>query len=215
MGVTSKTGIMTIKITYESDLTLEVVILLILGVFMTIFGILLFFIHTGSLPYNPDSMYGLLLVIASIQIITMGKTPFGDMNRSWAVIILGMIMSVLGMLACFIPGFVTDIVRTLVGAMLFFGGAALLFQLFVSEEKAKKWIHVPGVLQHLIIACGTIYILTIIAGLITLIPGIISSPETGWFLIIYGISFFYLAGCIQSVSRTYPETRSDGFGGIT
>ena len=65
----------------ESDLSLEIVILLILGVFMLLFGLLLFKIHTGDLPYNPDSTYGLFLVIVSFQVITMGKTPFGDLRR--------------------------------------------------------------------------------------------------------------------------------------
>ena len=59
------------------DLPLRVVILFILGVFMLLFGLLLFRIHTGDLRYNPDSMYGLILVIVSLQMITIGRTPFG------------------------------------------------------------------------------------------------------------------------------------------
>jgi hypothetical protein len=69
------------KVRAESDLSLEVVILLILGVFMFLFGLLLFKINTGELPYTPDSTYGLFLVIVSFQVITMGKTPFGDLRR--------------------------------------------------------------------------------------------------------------------------------------
>jgi len=38
----------------ESDLSLEIVVLLILGVFGLLFGLLLFKIYTGDLPYNPD-----------------------------------------------------------------------------------------------------------------------------------------------------------------
>ena len=204
---------MSFKLRSESDLTLEVVILLVLGVFMFLFGLLLFRIHTGDLPYNQDSMYGLLLVIVSIQIITMGKTPFGDLRRSLAVIILGIGTAILGMLACFIPGHLTDIVRIVVGVLLFLGGAALLFQLFVSEEKAKKWVQVPGILRHLIVASGLVYIFSIIAGLITLIPGIVSNPQTGLFLIIYGISFFYLAWCVQNADRKYVQNSTDAFGG--
>jgi len=69
------------KVNEESDLSLEVVILLILGVFMFLFGLFLFKISTGELPYTPDSTYGLFLVIVSFQVITMGKTPFGDLRR--------------------------------------------------------------------------------------------------------------------------------------
>lgn len=44
------------KLGEDSDLSLEVVILLIFGVFMCLFGLLLFSIHSGELPYTPDSM---------------------------------------------------------------------------------------------------------------------------------------------------------------
>ena len=67
----------------ESDLTLEVVILIIFGIFMLLFGLFLFKIHTGALPYAPDSTYGLFLLLVATQMITMGKTPFGDLQRSW------------------------------------------------------------------------------------------------------------------------------------
>ncbi len=194
----------------ESDLSLEVVILLILGVFMLLFGLLLFRIHTGDLPYTPDSTYGLFLVIVSLQIITMGKTPFGDLRRSWMVVIIGICTAILGMFACFIPGLLTALVRILVGIMLFIGGIALLLQLFISEEKAKKWMKISGILQQLAIACSLVYIMSAILGLVTFFPGITTNPQTAVLLIIYGISFFYLAWCIQKVTRLYPpeETRN-------
>ncbi len=69
---------------------------------MLLFGIVLFKIHTGELPYTPDSTYGLFLIIVSFQIVTMGKTPFGDMRRSWAIVIIGICTAIIGMTACFI-----------------------------------------------------------------------------------------------------------------
>ena len=193
-----------IKIREESDLSLEVVILLILGVFMFLFGLLLFKISTGELPYTPDSTYGLFLVIVSFQVITMGKTPFGDLRRSWVLVLIGIITAIVGMVACFIPGQLTEMVRILVGVLLFAGGISLLLQLLFFEGKARTWIKIPGVLQHLTVACGVVYVITIVLGLITLIPGITSNPQTALFLLIYGISIFYLAWCIQKVARSYP-----------
>ncbi|MDD3856969.1 MAG: hypothetical protein PHP43_02860 [Methanoculleus sp.] len=192
----------------ESDLSLEVVILLVFGVFMLLFGLLLFRIHTGELPYAPDSTYGLFLVIVSFQIITMGKTPFGDLRRSWAVILLGVCTAVFGMAACFIPGLLAGPVRILVGVLLSAGGAALLAQLFFSEDKARLWLKVPGVLRHLTIACIIVYVLSIVLGLVTLLPGITTDYVTAVFLIIYGIGFFYLAWSIQKVRRLYPPEGS-------
>jgi uncharacterized membrane protein HdeD (DUF308 family) len=192
------------KITDESDLSLEIVILLILGVFGLLFGALLLKIHTGDLPYNPDSTYGLFLVIVSFQVITMGKTPFGDLRRSWVLVITGMCTALLGMAACFIPGYLTDSVRMLVGIVLFAGGIALLIQLFVSEKKARTWIKVAGILQQLTFACSLVYTLTVVSGLVTLLPGITTNPQIALLLIIYGASFFYISWCIWKVVRLYP-----------
>ena len=149
-----------VKMREDADLSLEVVILLVLGVFMLLFSLLLFGIHTGDLPYTPDSTYGLFLVIVSFQIITMGKTPFGDLRRSWMVVIIGICTAILGMFACFIPGYLTAPTRILVGIILFVGGIALLLQLFISEEKAKKWMKISGILQQLTIACGLVYMMS-------------------------------------------------------
>lgn len=206
---------MSLIITKETDLSLEVVLLLVFGVFMLLFGILLFSIHRGDLQYSPDSMYGLFLVLVSLQIITMGKTPFGDLHRSWIVIILGICTAILGMLACFIPGYFTEIVRIMVGIILLAGGAALLFQLFFTEGKAKMWAKIPGILRQLIIACTLVYGISILLGLVTLIPGIITNPQTATVLILYGLCIFYLAWCIQNVHRRYlPEETVTSAGGL-
>jgi len=195
-----------VKMREEADLSLEVVILLVLGVFMLLFGLLLFGIHTGALPYTPDSTYGLFLVLVSLQIITMGKTPFGDLRRSWIVVIIGICTAILGMLAIFIPGYLTTLIRILVGVLLFAGGIALLLQLFIAEEKAKMWMKISGILQHLTIACGLVYVMSILLGIVTLLPGITTDPQTAVLLLIYGVSFFYLAWCIQKASTLYrPE----------
>lgn len=188
----------------EFDLSIEVVLLLILGVFTLVFGLLLFRILTGALPYAPDSTYGLFLVIVSLQIITMGKTPFADLRRSWVVLIIGICTAILGMYACFIPGHLTELIRMLVGIMLLFGGISLLMQLFLSEDKAKKWVRIPGMLQQLTIACSLVYIISAILGLITLLRDTATDLQTAAILVIYGISFFYLSWCIRKVNVLYP-----------
>lgn len=197
------------KITDESDLSLEIVILLILGLFGLLFGALLVKIHAGDLPYSPDSAYGLFLVIVSFQVITMGKTPFGDLRRSWALVIAGMCTAALGMAACFIPGRFTNSIRTLVGIVLFAGGIALLIQLFVSEKKARMWIKIPGILRQLTVACAVVYTLTIASGLAALWPSMARNPKIAFLLIIYGSSFFYLAWCIWKAVRLYPSEDSN------
>ncbi len=196
-----------LNLTRESDLTIEVVILLIFGIFMLIFGLLLFQIHTGALPYAPDSTYGLFVLLIAFQIVTMGKTPFGDLKRSWLLILIGILSAILGMAAAFIPGYLSEQIRTVVGGVLFLGGAVLFLQLFIREDKARAWRHVSGVLQHLILACGLVYIISCICGLITLFPGITTDNQTAIILILFALCLFYLAWCIQNVARQYPSKK--------
>ena len=194
----------------ESDLSLEGAVLILFGVFWLLFGLTLFKIYAGDLPYNPDSAYGLFLVIVSFQMITMGKTPFGALRRSWALVFIGMGSAVLGIATSFIPGFFTNFIRELVGIVLFIGGIILFLQLCVSEKMARMWIKIPGILRQLTVACALVYALTILSGLITLSPSLRADPRTAIILSLYGMSFFYLSWCVWKVFRTYgPEQPED------
>src|SRR5215469_16536862 len=188
----------------DTDLSLEAVMLLIFGIFMLLFGFLLFKIHAGKLSYNPDSTYGLFLVIVSFQVITMGKTPFGDYRRSWALIAIGICTAILGMFACFIPGYITRFARIFVGIVLFGGGLTLFVQLFTAKKRTRVWMTTSGMLQQLTIACALTYMLTIFTGVITLFPGTTTDMQTAVVLIAYGLSFFYLSWCIWKVGHLYP-----------
>jgi hypothetical protein len=188
----------------ELDLSLEVVILLLLAIFMLLFGFLLFPIQTGALPYNADATYGLFQVIVSFQIIALGKTPFGDFRRSWLVVVIGICSAILGMTASFIPGSLTSVVRLSVGLVLLGGGLSLLVQLFAAEGKARTWMRMGGILPHLTVACALVYGLAIALGAITLFPGIATGTLTASLLIAYGAAFAYLAWCIWNVRRTNP-----------
>lgn len=189
----------------EFDFTIEAVILLVLSAFMLLFGILLFAIHTGDLPYAPDSTYGLFLVIVALQVITMGKTPFGDVRRSWFVILIGIAAAIIGMGACFIPNVLSDLVRTLVGVILSAGGAVLLAQLIFSREKAAAWLKVPGILRHVTLACALVYLMAFVLGLVTLLPAVTNDALTAVLLIIDGAGLFYLAWCVQAIEKTFPK----------
>ncbi|WP_281774579.1 hypothetical protein [Methanobacterium formicicum] len=184
-----------------SEPTLEVVILLVFGVFLFILGLLWFKIQTGELPYNPNSTYGLLLVIFSLEIITLGRSPFGDFRRSWTLIILGACMAVLGTVACLIPGLMEGFTRELVGIFIFAGGIVSFLQLAVGKDQARTWIRTSSIHKHLALALGLLYFIEVLVGLVTLLPSITTNTVTAVLYIIFGISFFYLAWCLQKVTR--------------
>lgn len=190
--------------TEPADPSMEIIILLIFGLFMALFGVLLPWIYRGALPYAPDSTHGLFLVLLSLQAITLGKTPFGDFRRSWLLVALGTVGAITGMVGCFIPGLLHDPLRLLVGWLLTAGGLTLLLGLLVSRDKARLWLRGPAPLRHLTLAAGLVYGLTLVAGLVTLFPGMLPPDFTAPLLMACGASFFYLAGALRQVRRLYP-----------
>ncbi|NLX49956.1 MAG: hypothetical protein GXY82_08850 [Methanospirillum sp.] len=190
----------------EVDLSIEVVLLLVGGVFFLIFGLLLFPIGTGALPYSEGAMYGLFVVLVSMQIITMGKTPFGDLLRSWIVVIAGIVTAIVGTLAIFYPGETTGLIRVLAGAIVLVTGALGLVQLVTAEDRARTWLRVPGVLRHLAVACAAVYALEVVLGVITLVPGVVPVGLTAGICVAFGAALVYLAWAIHSVTARYaPE----------
>jgi hypothetical protein len=189
----------------EIDLSIEVVLLVVGGVFFLLFGVLLFLIDRGRLPYSEGSMYGLFVVLVSMQIITMGKTPFGDFLRSWFIVIIGLITAMIGTLAIFFPGYLSMEIRILAALIVLFTGALGLLQLFTSRDKARIWMKVPGILQQLTIACVLVYGIELLLGIITLLPGILPNTLTAVLCIIFGISLFFLAWCIHETHRLYRQ----------
>ncbi len=189
----------------EIDLSIEVVLLVVGGVFFLLFGLLLFLIDRGRLPYSEGSMYGLFVVLVSMQIITMGKTPFGDFLRSWFIVIIGLITAMIGTLAIFFPGYLSMEIRILAALIVLFTGALGLLQLFTSRDKARIWMKVPGILQQLTIACVLVYGIELLLGIITLLPGIVPNTLTAVLCLILGISLFFLAWCIHETHRLYRQ----------
>jgi hypothetical protein len=188
----------------QIDLSIEVVLLLVGGVFFLLFGLLLLPIERGLLPYSEGSMYGLFVVLVSMQIITMGKTPFGDLLRSRVLVIVGLFTAILGTLAIFYPMHLSMAIRVLAGLIIFITGALGMLQLFASGDKARTWMKVPGILQQLTITCILVYGIEIVLGIITFLPGLVANQVTAVLCLILGGSLFLLAWCIYVVRLNYP-----------
>jgi hypothetical protein len=111
------------------------------------------------------------------------------------------------MIGCFVPGLLTGTLRVLVGVLLTGGGTTLLFRLITRADQARLGLKGPGVLRALTLAAASVHLLTLIAGLITLLPGLTTGAQTAILLIVYGLSLLSLAWALQEVGKTYgPET---------
>lgn len=187
----------------EADLSIEVVLLIVLALYMVLFGTLLFWITAGALPYNRDSAYGLFLVVICLQAVTLGKTPFGDVGRTWLVLIGGILGAVFGMLACFIPGLVSGGARLVTGVVLTAGGLTLLVQL-LSGDKAVLWLRMPGLPRRATLAALSVYVLLLPLGLITLAPGLVADQVTAALLLACGAALGLLAISLFRLAAAYP-----------
>jgi hypothetical protein len=188
-------------------LSIEVVLTVVDGLFFLLLGLLLIGIYQGLLPYSEDSTAGFVLVLAALQTITIGRTPIGDVRRSWFIVVAGVVLGELGTLSIFFPGGVqSEFVRVLAGLVLSVGGILGLVRLFTSEELAKTWMKVGGILRQLTVALAVMYLLEALVGVGSFISVIKTHPLWALVVIIFGISLFYVARCIQRANRQYrPE----------
>jgi hypothetical protein len=196
------------RICEKADLPFESVILLIGGMTLLIAGALLFPVSSGALAYYENGLYGLLLLVFALQIITMGKTPFGDMRRSRMLTATGLVIAVSGMITCFIPTTPVLISRLLLFLSFSPGGLLLLLQMFLDEKKLRSWVQYRGIFRHLIAACSMVYALSILIGALLWKRNLLPTPLTAMTLLVYGASIIYLAVVLRSIYGTYTQAEN-------
>jgi len=198
----------------QAQLPLETAILLIAGLMATLTGIFLFPVGTGALPYYENGLYGLFLFIFALQMLTLGKTPFGDVSRSIPVIVIGIGIAITGIVTCFIPDLLSHIPRLLLFICFAPGGALLLLQMIFSKDKLRNWLRLGSLFRHLIFSCAAVYLLSILIGWLVLMSPKIDVAITAVFVLTFGIAILYLAVVLRKVYLTYPEaeTKDPGTG---
>jgi hypothetical protein len=205
----NRTGYMLFK---EANLSLEVVILLIGGMSLLIAGVLLFPVSVGSLPYYENGLYGLFLIIFALQMITLGKTPVGDMRRSRVVLTIGVIIAAVGIVTCFIP-ISNRMPRVLLFVCFGPGGLLLFLQMCLSRDKLRAWLKYGGIFRHLIYGCSGVYVLSMLMGLLLWKRSLLTTPMMAIAALFFSAAIFYLAGVLQKIYSNYPEaeklSRSD------
>jgi hypothetical protein len=199
------------KLLEETNISLEVILLLVMGIVMLVLGCVLFLIAEGVLPYYEEGVVGLLLIIGSLQMQTTGKTQLGFLRRSWPVIITGFIIAMIGFVTCFVPGILGDFPKFLVVIFLGAGGILLLFQMVLSKDLYPLWkTLVDRVYTELYVSSGAVYILEILIALMIALQmfwQVFFIPEL-WVIIFlaFGISLFYLAVTLHKIYQIHPES---------
>jgi len=198
----------------RSDIPLEVVILLLGGMTMLVTGVLLFPVYAGTLPYYENGLYGLLLFIFALQVVALGKTPFGEMRRSVPLVAAGVIVAGVGIVTCFIPDVFSEISRLLLFLCLAPGGVVLLIQLLVYREKARSWVKHGPLFQRLALGCTLVYLLSILAGLLLWKKDLLSPLATAVAVLAYGAAIVHLALVLRKVYGLCPTAAGTGGGDL-
>ncbi len=191
----------------QTDLSLHVVLLLMGSMTMTMVGIFLFPVAAGKLPYYEKGLYGLILFITALQMVTLGETPFGNMGKSKPLLAAGAVLASLGIVTCFIPELFGEIPRWTLFLCFTPGGFFLLAQMLFSRSKLRSWMEYGGIFRHLIYGCGGVYVLSIFMGVLLWNPRLLTTPQTGLTALLFGGTLFYLAGTLHQIYRSYPEAR--------
>jgi len=191
----------------QADLSLEVVILLFAGMAMLILGLLLFPVYAGTLPYYENGLFGLMLVVFALQILSMGKTPFGDIQRSATSVFCGVIIAAVGIITCFIPSLLGIAPRILL--ILFFGAGGLVFflQMLLRKDRYRLWRTYGGIFHHLTIACAAIYLMQMLIAVLIFKPNLGTGPQMASAALVYGLLLIYLALVLQTITRRYPSAK--------
>ncbi len=188
------------------ELPLECVILLIGGMTLAVTGCLLFAVASGNLPYYENGFFGLLLVVFSLQTITLGKTPFGEMRRSRRLLGFGLAVGAIGIVTGVIPALLAPLPRMLLFFCFGLGGSAQLLRLYHDETRLRVWLQYGGIFRHLAWACSSVYSLSAIVGLLLLIQPPLPTSLTATILFLFGCSVLCLAGVLRLVYRVYPAS---------
>lgn len=197
----------------ETYLPLDALILLIGGMAMLIAGGLIFPIYYGMLPYYENGLYGLLLIIFALQMITLGKTPFGDMPRSKLLFAMGILIAAAGMATCFVPISIR-LPRILLFICFGPGGFLLLLQMCFARDKLRSWTVHGGIFRHLIFGCGSVYVLSMLIGLLLWNQSLLTIPMTAVAVLFFGVAIIYLAVVLLKIYRKYPEAKKHPVGDV-
>ena len=189
----------------KADIALDVAILLVAGMMMLIAGVLLFPVSRGMIPYYENGLYGLLLFIFALQAAMLGKTPFGDRARSRRLLVVCTAIASVGIVTCFVPGAFAHVPRILLFVCFGPGGLALLLQMLFAEDKLRSWARYGGIFRHLALACGSVYVLSILVAVLVWRHSSLATQAAAIVVLLYGLSIIYLALVLQKVYRRYPQ----------
>ncbi|MCZ9312585.1 MAG: DUF308 domain-containing protein [Methanocorpusculum sp.] len=165
--------------------------LLLKGILMIILGIIMLAFTLSSI-LAIDYLFGIVLIILGIQLLTSGSTFLGEYKRTWWVILLGILAIIFGIVAFIFPAMMTLYIVFLIAITSLISGFTDL-ALAISDK--------CGMANRALVA---------ISGILGIILGIlfIISPFVGAFVIVQVTGIFLLAFGILAIAEGYMAKKA-------
>lgn len=189
--------------TGDAGLSLERCMLLFMGVFMLLLGVLLIPVNLGLLPFSGSAQLGLLMVIFAVQTLASGNTPIGPFPRTRLTIALGYLFAAPGIVSCIVPDVLAPTLTILVGVLNISGGAAALTKTFIPAPWPSRHPRepVPPALAKIFGMQLAMHLLTIMFGASMLVPGLIPGLLIGLVLSANGVVLLCLLHALTGLER--------------
>ncbi len=177
--------------------------LLLMGIFMILLGVLLIPVNLGMLPFSGSAQLGLLMVMFAIQMLASGNTPIGPFPRSWLMILLGFLFAALGIVSCIIPEALVPLLTVLVGTLNILGGAIALGKMGFSRlrKSGEPGGARPAILTKLFASQLFMNLLPIMFGTSMLIAHLIPGLAVGVILACNGGVLLYLIYILKILEK--------------
>ena len=191
-----------------AGLSTEHSMLLLMGIFMILLGMLLIPVNLGMLPFSGSAQLGLLMVMFAIQMLASGNTPIGPFPRSWLMILLGLLFAALGIVSCILPEALVPLLTVLVGVLNILGGAITLGKLVFSHlrKSGEPNIPRPAILTKLFATQLIMNLLSIMFGTSMLRAHLIPGLAIGVILASNGGVLLYLLHILKVLEKMQRQT---------
>lgn len=192
----------------NAALSTDQALLLLMGVFMLLLGVLLIPVNLGLFPFSASAQLGLLMVIFAVQMLASGSTPIGPFPRSWLMIGFGLLFAALGVVSCIIPGILVPALTVLVGMLNILGGVITLVRICLPRLKKPEEPGgpVPPVMAKLFAVQFIMNLLAIMFGTSMLIPNLVHGLVIGVILAANGCVLLYLLRILVVLEKMQRET---------
>ena len=189
-------------------LSTEHSMLLLMGIFMILLGMLLIPVNLGMLPFSGSAQLGLLMVMFAIQMLASGNTPIGPFPRSWLMILLGLLFAALGIVSCILPEALVPLLTVLVGVLNILGGAITLGKMVFSNPRkpGEPRVPRPAILTKLFATQLIMNLLSIMFGTSMLCAHLIPGLAIGVILASNGGVLLYLLHILKVLEKMQRQT---------